>query len=265
MVLVVRAPVAGEGVRDRVQDDGEDGARPRRHVERGAVHQGVAEDEHGAGRPLGRHEAALGDEPCHRRVVHDPERVAGRHRVEGRGGGAPPVRAADEDERAVELVHLVEEDVEVEGERLGYPVLSVVGGEVVVPLPHVPRERRLGVHLDLLDVERFSEELPGRLDEARMPRGARVDLASKVQAHGRAHRVAFLLAEVLRPPLGEEPRQLRPEDLHLRGREPRRKDQEAVVPEPLDLRIIESHCPLPDPRPGPVGRASAGLQPVCIG
>ena len=177
------------------------------------------------------------------------------------------MRAADEDERAVELVHLVEEDVEVEGERLGYPVLSVVGGEVVVPLPHVPRERRLGVHLDLLDVERFSEELPGRLDEARVPRGARVDLAPKVQPHGRAHRVAFLLAEVLRPPLGEE-----------RGSSARRTSTSAA--ENRDGRIrkpsfrnrstsesssLIAHSPVLGPaRPGRTGRRrfAAGLHRV---
>ena len=100
----------------------------------------------------------------------------------------------------------------------GTPVLAVVGGEVVVPLPHVPGERLLGIHLDLLHVELVAENLHGRPDEPGVADHARVDLASQVQAHGGAHRVALLLAEVLRPALGEKPRQLRPEHLDLRRR-----------------------------------------------
>ena len=245
VVLVVRAPVAGEGVRDRVQDEGEDGAGPRRHVERRAVHEGVAEDEHRPGRSLGRDEAALLDEGRDRVLVHHPQGVAGRLHVEGCGGGAPAVGAADEDEGAVELVHLVEEDVEVEGEGFRHPVRAVVGGEVVVPLPHVPGESGLGVHLDLLDVELLAEELARRRDEPGVAHHPRVDLASKVQAHRGSYRVARLLAEVLGAPLGEEPRQLRLECLHLARREPPRQNQEALFPEPLDLGIMKLHRPSP--------------------
>ena len=134
-------------------------------------------------------------------------------RVERRRRRAAAVRAADEDQRPVELVHLVEKDVEVQRERLRHAILAVMGGEVVVPLPHVPRERFLAVHLDLLHVQLVAEDLHGRLDEPGVADDARIDLAPQVQAHGRAHRVAVLLAKVLRAALGEEPRQLRPEHL----------------------------------------------------
>ena len=177
------------------------------------------------------------------------------------GAGPLPVGAPDEDEGAVELVHLVEEDVEVEGERLRHPVLAVVGGEVVVPLPDVPRERLLGVHLDLLDVEVLPEELARRLDEPGVAHDPRVDLASKVEAHGGSHRVALLLAEVLGAPLGEEPGQLRLERLHLLRREPLRQNQEPVLPEPLDLGFMKSHRPSSDRSSSstavPVGRPEA--------
>ena len=70
---------------------------------------------------------------------------------------------------------------------------------------------------------------------------ARVGLAAQVQAHGGAHRVALLLAEVLRPALGEEPGQLRAERLDLRRGEQRREDEEPVLGEPRQLDFGEPH------------------------
>ena len=131
--------------------------------------------------------------------------------------------------------------MKVERERLRHAVLAVMGGEIVVPLPDVARERLLGIHLDLLDVELIAQDLPGGLHEPRMADEAGIDVAAPVQGHGRAHGIAPLLPEVLRPALGEQARQLRLQHLDLPGREQRRENKEPVFPELRELPVRQLH------------------------
>ena len=205
------------------------------------MHQRVAENEHRAGRPLGRDQAALRHQLGHGLAIDDPERVAGRLGVQGRGHGTTPVRAANEHEGSVELGYLVEKDMEIERQRLRHAILLVVGGEVVVPLPDVAGEGLLGVHLDLLDVEVIAEDLFRGLYEARVAHEARVDVAALVQGHRRAHGVVLLLPEVFRPAFGEQSRQVRFQRVDLVKREHGRQDEEPVVLEPFDLRVRQLH------------------------
>src|SRR5262249_62374755 len=82
-------------------------------------------------------------------VRHGPKRVAGRHDVEAGGGGTVAVRTPDEPEGAVELGDVVEEDVEIERQRIGNAVLAMMGGKIGVPLPDIAAEGRLHVPLGL--------------------------------------------------------------------------------------------------------------------
>ena len=70
------------------------------------------------------------------------------------------VAAGDEHQRAVELVHLVEEDRDVHRARLGHLVVVHPGAVVLVPLPDVAVEGLLAVDLELVHVDVFAEELP---------------------------------------------------------------------------------------------------------
>src|SRR5262249_20067452 len=93
--------------------------------------------------------------------------------------GSRLVRARNEVERSIELDNVVEEYVEVQRERLRHAVLAVVGGEVVVPLPHLAIKGSLGVDFDLLNVEPVvGEELYRRLDEAWMANQSGEDLVT---------------------------------------------------------------------------------------
>ena len=107
------------------------------------------------------------------------------------------VAARDEHQRAVELVHLVEEDRDVHGARLGHVVVVHPGAVVLVPLPDVAVEGGLAVDLELVHVDVFAEELHDRLDHARMARQRRERIAVQVRGEVGAHHVAGLLAHVL--------------------------------------------------------------------
>jgi hypothetical protein len=78
------------------------------------------------------------------------------------------VAARDEEERAVGRGHLVDEERDVHGARLGHQVVARPSAVVLVPLPNGAVEGRLGVHLELMHVDFFAEDLHHRLDQARM-------------------------------------------------------------------------------------------------
>src|SRR5437870_7762347 len=74
----------------------------------------------------------------------------------------------DEHQRTIDRHHLVEEHRDVHRPRLRHAVLARPGAVILVPLPDVAVEGRLGVDLDLMHVERFAEQLLDRLYEAGM-------------------------------------------------------------------------------------------------
>ena len=127
------------------------------------------EHEQRAGRPLGRDQAAGVDEAPHGRMVQGPQRVARRLDVVAGVEHAGAVAFRDEHQGAVELGHVVEEQGDVHGPGLGHRVVAHPGAIVLVPLPLVAVERRLGVDLELVDVDVAVDELAHRLDEPRVP------------------------------------------------------------------------------------------------
>ena len=127
--------------------------------------------------------------------------------------------AGDEHQRAVELVHLVEEDRDVHRPRLGHLVVGAPGAVVLVPLPDVAVERRLAVDLELVHVDVLAEELLDRLDHARMAGELGEGIAVQVRREVGAHDVAGLLTHVLGPSLRIKRRHLVGEHLDLGGGE----------------------------------------------
>ena len=147
----------------------------------------------------------------------------------------------DEPQRAVELVHLVDEHREVHGARLGHVVVGLPGAVVLVPLPDVAVEGGLSVDLELVDVGAVAQELLGRLDEARMMDQRLEHRMVFVHGEGGAHHVARLLAHILLAALGEHLGDRVLQDLRLLGREVVREEQIAFVVETLELLRGELH------------------------
>src|SRR2546427_779833 len=137
---------------------------------------------------------AAGDEPGDRLVVDRPQRVAGRRGVVPSVEHAELVAAGDEHQRAVELVHLVQEDRHVHRPRLGHLVVVEPRAEVLVPLPHVAVEGHLAVDLELVHVDRLAEDLGDRLDHPRMAREPRERRAVHVAGEVRPPGVPALFA-----------------------------------------------------------------------
>src|SRR5690606_32504139 len=114
MVEMVLAIDLGIGVLDRVQDQGEYTAVPRRHVGRRAVNKAVPEDQGGPGAASrGDERTGFGNLPD-LALFNNPEGKAGRDRVMPGRNAAELVRAREKIERAVELGHIVKKDVQVE-------------------------------------------------------------------------------------------------------------------------------------------------------
>ena len=69
---------------------------------------------------------------------------------------------------AVDGIHLVEEYGDVHRPRFGHAVVACPGAVILVPLPDIALEGRLGVDLELVNVDALAEILLQRLDEPRM-------------------------------------------------------------------------------------------------
>src|SRR6059058_6594944 len=106
---------------------------------------------------------------------------------------AVPVAARDEHQRPVDRHDLVEKHRDVHRPRLGHAVVARPGAVILVPLPHVAVERRLGVDLELMHVELLAEQLLDRLDQARMRAEQAKALVVGMRGKGGARRPGFLL------------------------------------------------------------------------
>ena len=71
-------------------------------------------------------------------------------------------------QRPVDRHDLVHEHGDVHRPRLRHAVVARPGAVILVPLPDIALERRLGVDLVLVHVELFAEHLLDRTDQARM-------------------------------------------------------------------------------------------------
>ena len=107
-------------------------------------------------------------EPGDRLVVERPQRVGGGRLVVAGGEHAVLVALGDEHQRPVDRHDLVEEHRDVHRARLGHAVVARPGAVILVPLPDLAVERRLGVDLELVHVDRLAEQLLDRLDQARV-------------------------------------------------------------------------------------------------
>jgi len=114
--------------------------------------QAITENQNRAGRALRGDQCAVIDEIRDGFIVDDPEGVARGLGIEGCRDRPVGVRALDEHQGAVEFRHFVQKYVEVQRQWLRDTILALVGGKILVPLPDIAGESRLGVYLDLLDV-----------------------------------------------------------------------------------------------------------------
>src|SRR4029079_19214579 len=149
--------------------------------------------------------------------------------------------ARDEHQRAVELVHLVEEDGDVHCARLRHLVVALAVAVVLRPRPDVAVESHLAVDLELVHVDLLAEELLDRPHHARMAREARERGAIKVRREIRAHHATGPLAHVLGALLRIERRHLVGQRLDFLRREERRKEHVAFAVELLQLGGVQLH------------------------
>ena len=110
----------------------------------------VMENQH---RPLCafcRYQPATFNEIRDPRLVTNPERIACRFGIKTRTMFASLVGTWNEIKRAVEFRHIIQKYMQIERCRTRHPVLGVVGGEIVMPLPDLARKRGLNIDFDLL-------------------------------------------------------------------------------------------------------------------
>src|SRR5208282_3975549 len=125
--------------------------------------------------------------------------------------------------------HVVEENVEIERQRLRHAVLAMVGREIVVPLPGFAVEGRLHVDLHLLGVKSLAEELERQFEEAQMKR------------HRCAYLPACLLADVGERILRDCSIEGRTQDRHLVCRKEARQHEKAIASEISELSFAQFH------------------------
>ena len=107
-------------------------------------------------------------EPRHGVLVERPQRIGRGELVVAGLEHALLVAAGNQQQRAVDRHHLVEEHRDVHGARLRHAVVARPGAVVLVPLPDVALERGLGVELELVDVDVLAEILLQRADQPRV-------------------------------------------------------------------------------------------------
>src|SRR3954470_1560305 len=160
------------------------------------------------------------------------------------GESAVLVALRNQHQRAVDRQHLVEEDRDVHRARLRHAVVARPGAVVLVPLPDVAFERRLGVDLELVNIDAFAEQLLQWLYEPRVmghqPEGFIIGMRGKCGA-----RRARLLAPDL-PAVGPENAVgFAAQDRDFVFGETVRKEYVALLVEGLDLLRCELHGVLP--------------------
>src|SRR4029079_3550252 len=105
--------------------------------------------------------------------------------------------AGNEQGRAGDGHHLVEEHRDVHRARLRHAVVARPGAVVLVPLPDVALERGLGVELELVDLAALAEILLQRPDQARMADQQPEYLAEGVRGERRSRRAGLLAPDLL--------------------------------------------------------------------
>jgi hypothetical protein len=136
-------------------------------------------------------------QPRHGILIERPERIGRGCEIVAGLQGAVLVAARHQHQSAIERKHLVEEHRDVHRARLRHAVVARPGAVVLVPLPDVTLERRLGVELELMNVDILAEHLPQRLDQARVMRQQAEDFVVLVRREGGARRAVLLAPDLL--------------------------------------------------------------------
>jgi hypothetical protein len=204
------------------------------------MHQVAVEQQHRAGLAAGRDQAALVRQTAHRGAVERPERIGGRLQVVPGLQHAGLVAARNEEERAVHRRHLVDEDGDVHGPRLGHLVVARPGAVVLVPLPDLAVEGGLGVDLVLMHVEAAAQQLLDRRDQARIGAQAAEGLVVRMRGEGRTRDAGLLAPDLLAIQL-EDLLGLVLQQLHLFRVEGLGEEKPALAVELGDLGIGQAH------------------------
>jgi len=228
-------------VRDRAQGQIDDAARVGRDVGGRGVHQIAVEHQHRAGFADRRYDAALIDEPGHRVVVEGPQRIGCCRLVVARRQHTVLVASRHQHQRAVDVHDLVHEHRDVHGPRFRHAVIARPGAVILVPLPDVPLEGRLGVDLVLVHVEPFAEHLLDRPDQPRVMAEEPKGLVVGVRGKGGA-RCAGLLAPHLLTVGGVNRLGLVAQGGHLLLGEAIGEEQIAFFSELPELLLAQRHC-----------------------
>ncbi len=156
------------------------------------------------------------------------------------GEHAVLVALGDEHQGPVDRHHLVEEDRDVHRPRLGHAVVARPGAVVLVPLPELAVERRLGVDLELVHVDRLAEQLLERLDQARIGAQQAEGLVVGVGGEGGARRARLLPPDLLA--LGPQDRLgFGAQHANLFAREALGQKDVALLVELLELHVGQAH------------------------
>src|SRR5690349_15436856 len=78
--------------------------------------------------------------------------------------------ARDEHQRTVVREYFVQKHRDVHRARFRHAIVLMPGGKVLMPLPDLAGEGCLGIDLELMNVDRFAEQLLERADQARVAR-----------------------------------------------------------------------------------------------
>src|SRR5262249_7667578 len=136
--------------------------------------------------------------------------------------------------------HLVEEDCDIHRARLRHAVIALPGAVILVPLPDVAGEGRLGVDLELMHVDLLAEDLFDRLDHAWMGAEHAERLLIEMGGNGRARRAAFLAPDLWSVGVVDGDGLAR-QEIDLLLAEQLGKKQPAFAVEMIDLLLGQSH------------------------
>ncbi len=246
--IAVRDPfLAGEPgdvVGDRAKRQVDNGARIRRDVRRAGMHQVAMEHHHRARLAGGGDDTAFIHQLRHRLVVQRPERVGGGFQIVAGVERAVLVAFRDEHQRAVDRHYLVEEDGDVHRPRFRHAVVARPGAVILVPLPDRAFEGGLRVHLELVHVDVFAEELADRLDQARMGAEQSKGLVIGMGGEGGARRAGRLAPDLFAVGRVDLPR-LVAQRLDLGLGKTVREEQVTLFVELGQLVVCQSHVSSP--------------------
>src|SRR5215469_12645668 len=140
---------------------------------------------------------ALFDERGDGFLVERPQWIRGCLLVMARRQHAVLVAARYEHQRSVDRHHLVHKHCDIHCARLWHAVIARPGAVILMPLPDVALERRLGVDLELMHVEFLAEHLLDRPDQPRMIAKETEGLVVGVRGKGGARRAGFFAPDLL--------------------------------------------------------------------